>query len=572
MFTTQDQVKASLPSYLQQFVVDQNYDRYTAQDHAVWRYIMRRNLASLKKVAHQAYVDGLEKTGISIDKIPNIDEMNERLAKIGWGAVVVDGFVPPAAFMEFQKLKILVISAEMRNIGNILYTPAPDIVHEAAGHAPIIADPKYSAFLQKFGEIGEKAVSSRLDYEIYEAIRYLSIIKEYPHATEEQVKKAEDTLAEKMAANTKPSEAARLSRLHWWTVEYGLVGTPEDYKLYGAGLLSSVGESEACLKPKVKKLPLTVEAADYDYDITEMQPQLFVAKDFDDLMAVLEEFADTMSFRKGGANALRLVKESTAVATGVYSSGLQVSTIFSDIMTDENDNVIYIKGTGESALAYNDVQLDGHGTEYHAEGFGSPVGKLKGEDVALEDFSEDEFLKHHISIGNKVILHFESGIEVSGLLKSVVNKDGKNLLMTFEECTVTAKDGEKLFQPEWGTYDMAVGAAIISVFSGSADKENFNVYPQKSETNAIHVDHDEKELRLFDLYVEVRTMREEKNVSIKRLDEIFEKLTVEYPKEWLLLLEIYELHKSEAVMERINTLKTLSNEHEELINAGLALV
>jgi phenylalanine-4-hydroxylase len=162
MQLTQEEVIQSIPSYLRQFVVKQHYDEYTPQHHATWRYIMRRNVNFLKRYAHPSYLDGLEKTGISIDTIPHIDDMNDKLGKIGWRAVVVDGFVPPAAFMEYSEHKILVISAEMRNIGNILYTPAPDIVHEAAGHAPIIADPLYSEYLQRFGKYGARRSFRRM--------------------------------------------------------------------------------------------------------------------------------------------------------------------------------------------------------------------------------------------------------------------------------------------------------------------------------------------------------------------------------------------------------------------------
>jgi len=238
---------ASLPNHLKHFAVSQNYEKYTAQDHAVWRYIMLKNLDFLGNYAHPAYLDGLQKTGITIDKIPDIDKMNSCLEKIGWRAIVVDGFIPPAAFMEFQASKILVISAEMRTFGHILYTPAPDIVHEAAGHAPIIADEEYAEYLQQFGEYGSKAMSSKADFDIYEAIRYLSIIKEYPDATKKEIKKAEKDLDLKITANTTPSESTKLSRLHWWTVEYGLFGTPDNFSIYGAGLLSSVGESQHCL-------------------------------------------------------------------------------------------------------------------------------------------------------------------------------------------------------------------------------------------------------------------------------------------------------------------------------------
>jgi len=141
---------SSLPDHLKQFVVEQNYDQYTPVDHAVWRFIMRQNIYFLREHAHQVYFDGLLNTGISPDRIPRIEEMSEILGRIGWGAVAVDGFIPPAAFMEFQAYKVLVIAADMRQVEHIEYTPAPDIVHEAAGHAPIIVDEEYAAYLQRF--------------------------------------------------------------------------------------------------------------------------------------------------------------------------------------------------------------------------------------------------------------------------------------------------------------------------------------------------------------------------------------------------------------------------------------
>ena len=74
---------AQLPYHLKGFIIDQNYSRYTAQDHAVWRYVMRQNVHYLRKVAHSSYVNGLSRTGISVDKISSLEEMNDILAKIG---------------------------------------------------------------------------------------------------------------------------------------------------------------------------------------------------------------------------------------------------------------------------------------------------------------------------------------------------------------------------------------------------------------------------------------------------------------------------------------------------------
>ena len=103
---------AVCPKHLLQFAVDQRYDDYTSVDHAVWRFIMRQNIFFLKEYAHKVYFQGLLNTGISFERIPRIEEMNDILAKIEWGAVAVDGFIPPAAFMEFQAYKVLVIACD----------------------------------------------------------------------------------------------------------------------------------------------------------------------------------------------------------------------------------------------------------------------------------------------------------------------------------------------------------------------------------------------------------------------------------------------------------------------------
>ena len=219
-----NEVLDRLPSHLMDLVIEQPYNSYTAQDHAVWRYIMRQNIHYLPAVAHGSYLEGLKKTGISIDSIPQMYGMNRILKEIGWAAVAVDGFIPPAAFMEFQAYNVLVIAADIRPITQVGYTPAPDIVHEAAGHAPIIADPEYARYLVRFGEIGSKAFTSSHDFAIYEAIRLLSIVKADPYSTPEQVRKAEQILDEETRSDAARSELAMIRNLHWWTVEYGLVG------------------------------------------------------------------------------------------------------------------------------------------------------------------------------------------------------------------------------------------------------------------------------------------------------------------------------------------------------------
>jgi phenylalanine-4-hydroxylase len=539
----------SLPKHLLQFAVDQRYDDYTSVDHAVWRFIMRQNVFFLREYAHKVYFQGLLDTGISFERIPRIEEMNNILATIEWGAVAVDGFIPPAAFMEFQAYKVLVIACDMRQIHHIEYTPAPDIVHEAAGHAPIIVDREYSNYLQRFGEVGARAMSSKKDFELYEAIRHLSILKEQPNTPEKEIKEATKLVEERQKNLGEPSEMALLSRLHWWTVEYGLIGTLESPKIYGAGLLSSIGESVSCLESHVKKLPYSIDAANTPFDITTKQPQLFVCRDFKHLRDVLEEFASKMAYQVGGLEGINKAIECKNTATCQYSSGLQVTGVFNEVIVDPKNGAspartpIYLRTSGPSALAYQDKELAGHGRDYHKDGFGSPIGNWKPTDIAE---------------GKKAKLEFESGVIVEGKIDKVLRRDGKLLLITFSDCT--AKYGDRvLFEPAWGNYDMAVGESISSVFNGAADKDAYNQVALIPKERTIKVPSDAKRKKLENLYAQVRKIRESK-AGYERLGEIWETQQAEHPDDWLLSMEIFE------ILDTIDQQSPLKSKIEKFLN------
>ena len=514
---------AKLPAHLRQFVVSQDYDNYTPVDHAVWRYVMRKNLAYLSKVADASYLKGLEKTGITIDSIPNVKDMNTILGKIGWGCVCVDGFLPPSSFMEFQAYKVLVIAADIRQIEHIEYTPAPDILHEAAGHAPIIADPTYAEYLRLFGEIGSKAISSAQDFELYEAIRHLSIIKEDPNTEKKEIVQAEKDIELIQSNMGQPSEMAQIRNLHWWTVEYGLIGDLNQPKIYGAGLLSSIGESESCLKEEVKKLPYSIEAAQQAFDITEPQPQLYVTPSYTHLTQVLEEFANTMALRKGGLEGLEKAIASNNTCTVEFSSGLQVSGIFNNVISD-NGQIVYLSTSSPTALAWQNKELVGHDKSYHAHGFSSPVGRLKNMSMPLENMSIDELMSLEIEVGKQLSLEFESGVNVKGkLINLSKNSKGLNMILSFEDCRVSYND-EILFQPEWGTYDMAVGESIVSVFSGAADMAVFSMDNPFVPSELTHkIQYDEKRLELHKLYQKIRDIREG-NADKENLANVWQEL------------------------------------------------
>ena len=570
-------VLAKLPKHLFQYVHPQNYERYTPINQAVWRYVMRRNVDYLGKVAHDSYLEGLAKTGISTENIPSMYGMNRILEEIGWAAVAVDGFIPPAAFMEFQAYNVLVIASDIRQLENIKYTPAPDIIHESAGHAPIIANPEYAEYLRRFGEIGCKAISSAKDYELYEAVRHLSILKEAADASTSEIEAAEQKIDYLQANMGEPSEMALIRNLHWWTVEYGLIGTVDHPKIYGAGLLSSIGESKWCMSGEVKKIPYDIKATYQSFDITKPQPQLFVTPDFAHLSLVLEEFANTMALRKGGLKGVQKLIHSKQLGTIELSTGLQISGIFSRVLENNDGKVAFIKTDGPTALAYREKELIGHGTAVHPHGFGSPLGRLKGINLAIEDMSPRDLEAYHIYEGKTVELLFEGDISLKGdVVTGTRNLQGKIVLITFKNCLVKHQE-EVLFDPAWGIFHLAVGKEVVSAFSGPADTTSFNLVEHELSASSTIIPKTEKVAALERLYTQVRKYRagEDTTVDLVEIVVIIEKA---YPDEWLLLLEIYELVRltqpqiSDKVLHLLTQIKAKRTDLVELIEEGMKLI
>ncbi|MCF4101205.1 aromatic amino acid hydroxylase [Gillisia sp. M10.2A] len=565
-----------LPAHLKQFIKPQDYSEYTAINQAVWRYVMRKNVDYLSKVAHSSYLEGLKQTGISIESIPNMYGMNRILKEIGWAAVAVDGFIPPAAFMEFQAYNVLVIASDIRQLEHIEYTPAPDIIHEGAGHAPIIANPEYAEYLRRFGEIGCKAISSAKDYEMYEAIRHLSIIKEAENTPEEEIKKAEEKVAYLQNNMGAPSEMAQIRNLHWWTVEYGLIGTLEDPKIYGAGLLSSIGESAWCMTDSVKKISYSIEAAKQEFDITKPQPQLYVTPDFAYLSQVLEEFANTMALRKGGLEGIQKLINSKSLGTIELSTGIQISGHFTKVI-EHNNKAAYFQTTGKTALSYREKELVGHGTHNHPNGFGSALGKLKGINLAIEDMSPRDLRAYDIYEGENIRFEFEGGVVVQGeIITGTRNLQGKIILISLKNCTVTYND-EILFQPEWGNYDLAVGKNIISAFAGPADPLSFDLITHTPSSTTIKSKKTPERLELETLYKSVRNSREGKDTKFS-LQAAFDLVKKYHSKDWLLSIEIYELVKdtdenlTKEVKAHLEELKLRRPDVAHLIDGGLQLL
>ncbi|MGE0614765.1 MAG: aromatic amino acid hydroxylase [Bacteriovoracia bacterium] len=574
----------SIPEHLLPFVSKQDPTLYTPMDHASWRYILRVSRAFFRDHAHQKYMAGLAETGISVERIPLIEEMDGCLRRFGWRAVGVIGFIPPSVFMEFQSLGILPIACDMRQIDHIAYTPAPDIVHEAAGHAPILADPEYATYLRHYGEVARKAIYSYKDMNVYNAVRKLSDVKEDPRSTADDIARAQNQLDDAIAALDYVSEATYLARMNWWTVEYGLVGDLRQPLIYGAGLLSSVSESHNCLKESVKKIPISIDLLNMSYDITRPQPQLFVTPSFDKLNDVLEEFASTMAFRKGGSEALAKAKIAGTLTTAVYDSGLQISGVLKDFHAGSDGQPIYLSYQGPSQLSVGDRQIQGQGPEYHQHGFGSPVGKVRGLAKSPAELTDADLKQMGFTNGEKGRLEFESGIVVEGRLQNPIQAQGRNLVLPFTDCSV--KLGQTLlFDPAWGTYDMACGKKITSVFGGAADRAEYlratGGYQQPPQSQKTNLTPENRELN--GIYREIREFREQRKSQVTLLESLVGKLAIRYPDDWLSRLEILEILLSDDLSQKHPALETQLREqladlskksapHAELVARGMQLL
>lgn len=560
----------SLPNHLKKYIVDQSADKYTPIDHAVWRFILRQLKSFLRHHAHESYIEGLEKTGVSIEEIPSISSISEKIEMLGWRALPVSGFIPPAAFMELQSMSILPIASDMRTLEHLLYTPAPDIVHEAAGHAPLLANKEYASYLKAYAEVARFAILSSEDLELYEAIRVLSDLKEDPTASVDAIHVAQKHLNDVAAGISWVSEGAQLARMNWWTAEYGLFGDLNNPKIYGAGLLSSVGESRWCLSKKVTKVPLSLACVDQPYDITEPQPQLFVVENFNILNEVLEDFAKTMAFKVGGLPGLEKALKAKTVNTIQTETGLQISGRLSKIVKDSSDAPCYLHFDSATQISYQFREIEGHSKLYHKDGFGMPVGEL-AQGISSEDLMPN--------IGQSLSLKWNSGVALSGRLQKVSGPHQE--ILSFSDCMVILND-QILFAPEWGTYDLILAERITSVFGGPADRLAYGFSDEMPAVRVPEKKYSAEQLKRHQLYAKVRHLRQTAiagstlSLEIQKISE--DPLTLQ-TQDWLLCVECIELlqqrHGDQIIVDKIKAhLSNLGDSHPELVSMiqdGLSL-
>ena len=235
---------------------------------------------------------------------------------------------------------------------------------------------------------------------------------------------------------------------------------------------------------------------------------------------------------------------------------------------------MYIATSSPTALAWQDKQLIGHGKSCHHHGFSSPIGKLKNINTSLEKMRIENLAKIGVFPAEKAKLEFESGVLVEGVLSNIHrNRYGLNMIMTFNDCTVTY-NGEVLFDPSWGVYDMAVGEKIVSVFSGPADIFAFDDEPYVAKETTHKIEYSTERLRLHELYQQVRDARSKNNMT--KIPAIWEELKGQFAGDWLCALEILEIVQDEDIRKEVKTFlqnkSVTEKEYSKLITDGLELI
>jgi len=540
-----------VPAHLREFVVEQDYDRYTAIDHAVWRFVLLQMRSRLAETAHRAYGDGLDATGISVDRVPSIVEMNERLGRFGWSAVCVDGFIPPRAFQEFQASAILPIAADVRTRDHLVYTPAPDIIHEAAGHAPILPDPVFSAYLRRIGDLGRQAFTLPEESAVFGAIHDLSEVKERPGASADEVARAEAALAVAVARAGEASEATRLSRLYWWTAEFGLVGRLDDYKIYGAGLLSSLGESESCHDAAIEKVALDERCMDVAYDITRPQPRLYVAPSFEGLHEVLDQAAKTLGVSIGGSTALDRAVRSREIASVRFSTGAWVTGVLTDAA--QGLRCAWLDFAGPVGLAWDGPAPEGDRLEV-AGALCVLCGPLEGG--AELDRLTDSDVARSGARGRARRVRFASGASVEGCIARFVRRsDGRVACIDWEDARL-----ERPGRPPTvhARYRLIAAGEVVTARAGAVDP---NYHPQTAPSSRkvpLPGSTDAEAVRLLALYERAERAHRAGPAAVSTtFPAIHAALERDHPGEWLLRWNLLEsLIKAGADGELARTLRT----------------
>ena len=230
------------------WTVPQDWASYTPDEHAIWDTLFARQAKLLPGRASNAYLRGLDVLRLSKPGIPDFEELSDRLMQLtGWQVVAVPGLVPDDVFFDHMANRRFVAGNFIRRADQLDYLQEPDVFHDVFGHVPMLADPVFADYLVAYGQGGQRAFGLG-------GLKYLS-------------------------------------RLYWYTVEFGLIAEPEGLRIYGAGIVSSASESLFALDdPSPNRIGFDLaRVMRTEYRIDDFQQNYFVIPSFDELLRVTVE-------------------------------------------------------------------------------------------------------------------------------------------------------------------------------------------------------------------------------------------------------------------------------------------
>lgn len=232
----------------------QIYGNYKEEDFQVWKLLYDRQIQNLPGAASSAHMEGLGKVNFVADEIPVFKETNDILeALTGWRLAVVPGIVPDYTFFELMSNRRFPATTWLRKMAELDYLEEPDMFHDVFAHVPLLSNQSFVNFLEELSKIGLGYVGN--DYAI-----------------------------------------ELLSRVYWFTVEFGLIREPEGLRIYGAGILSSSGETKYCLSDKPQHLEFDVRTiANTSYRKDVFQDRYFIIHSYEQLYNSLPEIKSVIS-------------------------------------------------------------------------------------------------------------------------------------------------------------------------------------------------------------------------------------------------------------------------------------
>jgi phenylalanine-4-hydroxylase len=263
------------------WTIDQRWASYTSEEHATWDRLFARQAKMLDGRVTPEFIDGLDVLRLSKPGIPDFEELSERLMKAtGWQVVAVPGLVPDEIFFDHLANRRFVSGNFIRRPDQLDYLQEPDVFHDVFGHVPLLANPVFADYMQAYGEGGQRAAG-------------LGAIE-------------------------------RLARLYWYTVEFGLVRSGDDLRLYGAGIVSSHAESIFALDdPSPNRIAFDLRRVmRTDFRIDDFQQSYFVIDSFEDLLeqTLNTDFAPLYAELSGCSD---IAPDTVLASDRVYHSGTQ---------------------------------------------------------------------------------------------------------------------------------------------------------------------------------------------------------------------------------------------------------